>query len=165
MRKVDESIYLEKLRNLIEVDKVTQKEASKILGFHEETTRRWCKLHGIKTQRTGPRSGSGHPEWKGGRVLISRYWYIYSENHPYRTKANYVAEHRLVMERKLGRYLTPHEVVHHIDGDSQNNSPENLIVFRTNADHLKSELKGKIPNWTPEGKKRMGRHKNHDTIL
>ena len=46
-------------------------------------------------------------------------------------------EHRVVMERVLGRYLTVDEVVHHRDGDPSNCSPDNLEVYSTQADHLR----------------------------
>ena len=60
---------------------------------------------------------------------------IYMPNHPYRNKS-YILEHRLVMEEKAGRFLKPHEIVHHLDGNTQNNSPENLELFSSQGDHL-----------------------------
>ncbi len=45
-------------------------------------------------------------------------------------------EHRLVAEIKLGRALMHNEVVHHIDGNKQNNEPDNLMIM-TQSDHLK----------------------------
>lgn len=44
-------------------------------------------------------------------------------------------EHRLVMEKHLGRYLEGEEVVHHINGDKQDNRIGNLMVFATCGDH------------------------------
>lgn len=44
--------------------------------------------------------------------------------------------HRYVMERRLGRKLEEHELVHHIDGDEKNNDPENLMVVTCAEHHL-----------------------------
>ena len=44
--------------------------------------------------------------------------------------------HRVRAEILIGRPLAPDEVVHHIDGDKLNNSPENLLVM-VNSDHNK----------------------------
>lgn len=53
-------------------------------------------------------------------------------------------EHRQVAAQMLGRELLPGEVVHHIDGNKRNNSPENLMVFSSQAEHARyhKRLKG-----------------------
>lgn len=48
----------------------------------------------------------------------------------------YAPLHRMRMQDKLGRDLRPGEVVHHIDGDIYNNSPQNLRVFASVKEHL-----------------------------
>lgn len=48
-------------------------------------------------------------------------------------------EHRIIAENKIGRPLQPGEVVHHIDGDKQNNNPDNLEVL-TQSEHIKKHL-------------------------
>lgn len=138
---------------LIEGEGLQQWKAAERLGVSIDWVERACKRLKLKTQRTGPRSGQEHPNWKGGRVRSGDYWYRYCPEHPHATEAGYVAEHRLVMEGVLGRFLEPAEVVHHKNGKS--NDPENLQVFSTNAEHLRHELSGHVPNWTVEGLARM----------
>lgn len=56
-------------------------------------------------------------------------------NHPRTSSQGCVPVHVLVAEEMLGRYLTPEEVVHHIDENKRNNNPSNLMVFATAGDH------------------------------
>lgn len=68
-------------------------------------------------------------------------------------------EHRRVAELLLHRILLPGEVVHHKDGNKQNNSLENLYVFPNQAEHARwhmlerygeaPELIGGEPNKVP----------------
>lgn len=89
--------------------------------------------------RKGRFSGENHPNWKGGRYKRLGYFMIYSPNHPHRTVDGYVLEHRLVMEKKIGRYLKPKESVHHINAIPTDNRPENLMLFKNNVEHGRFE--------------------------
>lgn len=151
MRKIDKGL----LRHLIEVEELTHSVVAARFQCSLSSVQRMCARMGLKTQSRGARRGARHRCWKGGRVLVGRYWYIYAPDHPNATKAGYVAEHRLVIEQTLGRFLRRTEVVHHRDGDPQNNAPQNLEAFSTNADHLRHELQGRVPNWTPDGQERI----------
>lgn len=86
-------------------------------------------------------SGEKAGNWQGGKVIRNGYVLIYTPNHPAAKKGHpYVQEHRLVMEEQLGRYLEPYEVVHHKDGDRQNNDPSNLVV-KTRGRHVSEHFK------------------------
>lgn len=69
-------------------------------------------------------------------VIISGYRYIYSPDHPNATHHNYMAEHRLIAEQKIGRYLNDDEVVHHINLNKLDNRPGNLMIL-SNSEHSK----------------------------
>lgn len=66
--------------------------------------------------------------WKGGNHLHDGY------NFKKEVSGRYRGEHRILMEKSLGRKLTSNEVVHHKDGNKMNNDINNLVVM-TRAEH------------------------------
>ena len=133
-----------------------------------ETLRKFALRRGIpfsnRAEKSRPRIVGGTLD-RQGYVLLrvqadGEYGYLIRSNT--RNDAyGYAPLHRMRMHDKLGRKLLPGEVVHHVDGDIYNNSPANLEVYESNGEHLKETLKGKTPNWSEEGKRRMtGRPRN-----
>ncbi len=73
--------------------------------------------------------GEVHPMWKGGKIKTHGYYALLRPDHPYADKRGYVFEHRLVMEKHLGRYLRRDEVVHHKNGKKDDNRLSNLVLM------------------------------------
>jgi hypothetical protein len=109
--------------------------------------------HSDKTKRMISMSNKGRPSankgvagknsksWRGGEMIRNGYVCIYMPSHPFCYTGIYVYEHRLVMEKHLGRYLLPQEEIHHINGIRYDNRIENLMLFSNKSEHMKFHSK------------------------
>lgn len=102
-----------------------------------------------EASKLGQPRGAKSPSWRGGRIQTSDgYILVYAPSHPYADKKGYLFEHRFVMERQLGRYLLPWEIVHHKNRVKNDNRGENLELFPNQYEHIPGIL------WERELKKR-----------
>lgn len=83
-------------------------------------------------------TGTLNPNWKGGRSVASNGYVLIrvGTGHHLADVRGYAYEHRLEAEKMLGRQLEPGEVVHHMDGNKQNNVHANLGVCGSVAEHM-----------------------------
>jgi len=106
------------------------KKVAEALGRHENTIIRIIHSQHPESVRSRYKCGPENTNYKGGRVVHHGYVYVRGPVEDlYSTMveaSGYVPEHRLKMARALGRPLTSHETVHHINADRTDNRLENL---------------------------------------
>ena len=85
-----------------------------------------------------PREKNGN--WRGGRTIASNGYVLIrvGTDHHLADIRGYAYEHRLVAESVLGRQLESGEIVHHRNGDKQDNRADNLEVAQSIAHHKAS---------------------------
>lgn len=99
-------------------------------------------------------NGENHPNWKGGRIKDDKGYVLILlfPNNPYFPMANahkrhslanrYVFEHRLVMAKHLGRCLQTWEIVHHLNGITDDNRFSNLALTNSKKHMIIHHLNG-----------------------
>jgi hypothetical protein len=102
----------------------------------------FCSNKCIGLFRTENLIGSLSANFKTGSSYDRKYISVIAHWHPHKRNDNTIYLHRLIAEAKLGRYLDDNEIVHHKDGNPENNHWSNLEVTNQSnhvLEHLKDE--------------------------
>lgn len=93
--------------------------------------RKYCSHSCASVNKVGVpyKTGPEHGNHKGGNTSVAGYRRVYENG-------VLVYEHRLTMERHLGRKLRPDEHIHHINEDKSDNRIENLKIV-SNSEHIR----------------------------
>ena len=152
--KIDEAT----LRRLYCDENLSGKKIGEMYQCSQQTILRLVRKYGLQAKSAGPYAGHLNPHWKGGLTMQDGYILQYAPHHPsiQNCVRPYVPQHRLVMEKHLGRYLTETEVVHHKNEIRTDNRIENLELLPDSAAHNRLHLCGQPTPLTPEGRKRKG---------
>lgn len=124
-------------------------EIARIVGVSPRYVRRIMLHHNLPRLHCGARMGEKNNQFVSGRRIdLDGYVLVTApKDHPTarnRTNRNtkLIFEHRMAIERYLGRYLLSTEVVDHLNGLTLHNDPANLRVFDKNSEHLRETISG-----------------------
>lgn len=88
-----------------------------------------CHKRRIVIERNKYRCGKKSDNWKGGKIIQNGYIFLYRPNHPYCNANGYVKRSRLRVERRIGRYLSRDEFVHHKNENRKDDRYKNLEIM------------------------------------
>ena len=145
-------IEKERLERLYVAERKSQREISIISECSLKSIQTAMKKFGIKPRPAIKRellnAGEFHFAWKGGKSKTKAgYVLLRAVGHPRATKRGaYVFEHVLVYENFIGRLLVDGEVIHHKDGNKENNNLENLelITPEKHIEHHRNKKTGRL---------------------
>ncbi len=120
------------------------KTFKRIKWQHAQHIKRKMKNSYCSNRCKNSRSMESHPNWKGGKHHYATGYIVINLGNGKR-----IFEHRLIMERKIGRKLKKGEVIHHINGNPSDNRIKNLILCKTHGCHTEkyhpqNRIKGKF---------------------
>lgn len=81
-------------------------------------------------------AGKNNGHWVGGKKIQNGYILKLIPIEERLTTKRYIYEHRYVMEKHLGRYLTKEETVHHLNEIKTDNRIKNLILCSSIKEHF-----------------------------
>ena len=125
------------LRAIYEDEKLSLNQIAAKAGSTSGNVHSALKCLGIKTRNNKEgvkiRNDRGDKKMPSknitpGKSIRNGYILVHKPEHPYAHQSGYILEHRLIMEKHIGRYIEPDEEIHHINGIKKDNRITNLLL-------------------------------------
>lgn len=97
-------------------------------AIRQEKLKKGKRHYCSETCRSADMSGELSVHWRGGKTVSRGRAMLSAPKHPHANGRGYVPHHRVIFEECLGRFLTPDEILHHIDARKENNDVQNLYL-------------------------------------
>ena len=94
--------------------------------------------------------GEKSSNWKGGKVKVGGYWYIYDKKLGTQFGGNYIKRANLVWFEEHGELIKPPFFLHHLDNNRENDKINNLLKINLSKHsekhfkELKRDNKGRV---------------------
>lgn len=106
------------------------------LGCYHKTINGRVLSQATRKKLSERKMGAKHPFWKGGiQESRGRVYLLRREHGSASANYHYIPRARLVVEARIGRELTPLEIVHHRNRKKSDDRIKNLMVFSSNSAH------------------------------
>jgi hypothetical protein len=129
-KQLIEKLHWEHNYSLRDIAKLLDRSWWWIMNFKRKYS---LKVKGRVQSMNDKYDGHG-PMWRGGRFKEKQgYVLVKNRKHPCCNSSGYVREHRLVMEKHIGRFLKRDEIVHHLNGIKDDNRIENLQLLKSHG--------------------------------
>ena len=109
---------IEQIRQWVEGEDRTLQWVADQLGCRNQTISKLCAKHGIETKGVGPRPGSKHYAFRGGKS----------------GGLGHFQSRKVLREARVR--LAKGAVVHHLNFDSEDQRLENMWIFRSQSEHM-----------------------------
>ncbi len=121
----------------------------------------WVTKRNLENNPMKNRFAEKHPNWKGGKIIVGGYVYLYNIKLGRHFGGKYIKRANLVWYEKTGELIKIPYEIHHINGEKQDDKFENLVKLKKSV-HSHHHLINKYNKMVRDEKGKFQKKQNGD---